>query len=561
MYAPDVKALMESGKSPLSDVMIRMHEDSRALSRRYPVTFSPATCREFAVFYTEWERELNSIDYESLDVAGRVDYHLLIRRISAGRLQVARSRKLHAALAPWVPFAAHIIRLVEARIAFERLDPRETGRILEDVAGSISECRSRLAGVKADAFDAANLKKFLEEIKRHLEGWHKEAHGYDPELTWWIEKPHERVKEFLDAYLKSLSEDIMGEKEGAADAPIVATPMGHDAVVALLANEYICYTPEALFDMAEKELTLCENEMAAVAGQMGYRNDRGGALDHIKSMHGKPGDQPYVVKELADEAIAFLDQRNLVTIPEHARRIWRQTMISPDLQKGSHTFLWGGETIGTSYSHKIFTHEQKLTSMRSNCIPFLKATVHHELIPGHHLMMYMNDRFGTHRRGYGTPFLGEGWPLYWELLLYKLGFASAPEDKYGFLFWRMHRCARIMIVLGFHIGKLSIQDCLDLVIKRVGHDTHAGTSQVRWLVAGDLALYGAAYMLGGLQLLGLRAELVDSGKMTDREFHDRILKVNLMPIYLVRAILTGHALARDEKSGWLFYDRVVESRG
>jgi uncharacterized protein (DUF885 family) len=169
-------------------------------------------------------------------------------------------------------------------------------------------------------------------------------------------------------------------------------------------------------------------------------------------------------------------------------------------------------------------------------------------------MMYMNDRFNTHRKGYGTPFLGEGWPLYWELLLYRLGMAPEPENKYGFLFWRMHRCARIMVVLGFHTGKLSIQDCLDLIIGRVGHDTYAGTSQVRWLIAGDLSLYGASYMLGGLQLLGLRREMVDSGKMTDRAFHDSILKANLMPIYLLRAILTDHPLAKDETSDWHFYD-------
>jgi hypothetical protein len=560
MYAPDISSMISTNKSPLWDVLIRMHEDIRAMSRRYPVAFSPTTRDELDTFYSEWEQEIDSIDYDSLDTNGRVDYHLLTRRISAGRLQCSRDRTLYQELSPWLTFAPDIIRLVEARIGFERLPPREIGCMLNDIAIAIGECKAKLADVKAEDLDAANLKGFLGQLKNHLKSWYKEAYGYDPELSWWIEKPHAQVKESLDAYLKAVTEDIMGDKEGADDPPVVASPMGRDAILTLLANEYICYEPEELFDIAEKELSICEQEMAAVAEEMGYAGDRAGALEHIKGMHRDPGDQPYVAKELADEAIAFLESNDLVTLPEHAKKIWRQMMIAPDLQKGSYTFLWGGETIGTSYSHKILTHEQKLTSMRSNCIPFLKATVHHELIPGHHLMMYMNDRFSTHRRGYGTPFLGEGWPLYWELLLYRMGFATDPETRYGFLFWRMHRCARIMVVLGFHIGKLSIQDCLDLAIKRVGHDEHAGTSQVRWLIAGDLALYGAAYMLGGLQLMGLRAELVDSGKMTDKEFHDGVLKVNLMPIYLVRSILTGHELAKQEKSDWQFYDRVVESR-
>ncbi|MBT3296411.1 MAG: hypothetical protein HN919_15955 [Verrucomicrobia bacterium] len=169
--------------------------------------------------------------------------------------------------------------------------------MLSDMVASLAACTERLADVKADALDAATLKRFVNELKKHLEAWHKEAYGYDPELTWWIETPYEQAKEALEAY--------------------------------------------------------------------------------IKSLHREPGDQPYVAKEIADEAIAFLEEHELVTLPEHAKKIWRQVMISPELQKGS------------------------------NCVPFLKATVHHELIPGHHLMMYMNDRFNTHRKGYGTPFLGD----------------------------------------------------------------------------------------------------------------------------------------------------------
>jgi len=554
LYAPDVKSIMTANRSPLCDVLIRMHEDIRALSRRYPIAFSPTTFAVFDTFYNEWEREIGSIDYDSLDVNGRVDYHLLRRRISADRLAQARNRTLYADLSAWLPFAPDVIRLVEARLALHRLAPREIGGMLSDMVGSLAACTKGLADVKADALDAATLKKFVNQLKKHLKDWHKESCGYDPELTWWIETPYKQAKEALEAYIKTISEDVLGEREGATASPVVARPMGREALLTLLANEYICYTPEALCDMAEKELAICESEMAVIAEEMGFKGDRAGAVAHIKSIHRKPGDQPYVAKEIADEAIAFLEEHELVTLPEHCKKIWRQEMISPELQKGSYTFLWGGETLGTSYSHKVFTHEEKLSSMRSNCVPFLKATVHHELIPGHHLMMYMNDRFNTHRNGYGTPFLGEGWPLYWELLLYRLGMAPEPENKYGCLFWRMHRCARIMVVLGFHSGKLSIQDCLDLVIGRVGHDTYAGTSQVRWLVAGDLTLYGASYMLGGLQLLGLRREMVDSGRMTDRAFHDRILKANLMPIYLLRALLTDHPLTQDETSDWGFYD-------
>ncbi len=66
-------------------------------------------------------------------------------------------------------------------------------------------------------------------------------------------------------------------------------------------------------------------------------------------------------------------------------------------------------------------------------------------------------------------------------------------------------------------------------------------------------LYQAACLLGGLQLFALRKELVDSGKMTNRQFHDAILKENGMPIEPIRANLTKQPLTREYKSNWRFY--------
>ena len=55
------------------------------------------------------------------------------------------------------------------------------------------------------------------------------------------------------------------------------------------------------------------------------------------------------------------------------------------------------------------THEAKMMSMRGNNIHFSRATVHHELIPGHHLQGYMTARHKTYRRLFSTPFSIEGW--------------------------------------------------------------------------------------------------------------------------------------------------------
>jgi hypothetical protein len=61
-------------------------------------------------------------------------------------------------------------------------------------------------------------------------------------------------------------------------------------------------------------------------------------------------------------------------------------------------------------------------------------------------------------------------------------------------------------------------------------------------------------MLGALQFYALHKELVVSGKMTERAFHDAILQENSIPVELIRADLSGQPLTRNYKASWKFYD-------
>jgi uncharacterized protein (DUF885 family) len=62
-------------------------------------------------------------------------------------------------------------------------------------------------------------------------------------------------------------------------------------------------------------------------------------------------------------------------------------------------------------------------------------------------------------------------------------------------------------------------------------------------------------MVGGLQFYQLKQDMVASGKMTERDFHDAILKENSMPVALVRAILTGAEVTKDKPIVWKFYEK------
>jgi len=333
---------------------------------------------------------------------------------------------------------------------------------------------------------------------------------------------------------------------------IIGKPIGREALIRSLQSEFIVYSPEELVAIAEKQFAWCDAEMVKASGAMGFGNNWKAALEKVKNTYVPPGEQPALVNRLAEEAIQFVERNDLVTVPELAKETWRMKMMSPEQQKINPFFL-GGEQIIISYPTQTMEHEEKMMSMRGNNPHFSKATVHHELIPGHHLQVFMMRRHKPYRELFSTPFWIEGWALYWELILWDKGFPGSPEDRIGMLFWRMHRCARIIFSLNYHLGKMTPQQCIDFLVVRVGHERANAEAEVRRSFTGRYGpLYQIAYMVGGLQFYGLRKELVVSGKLTEREFHDRILREGSIPVEIVRAILTGQTVPEDFKTSWRF---------
>jgi uncharacterized protein (DUF885 family) len=140
------------------------------------------------------------------------------------------------------------------------------------------------------------------------------------------------------------------------------------------------------------------------------------------------------------------------------------------------------------------------------------------------------------------------------MLLWDKGFPQSPEDRIGMLFWRMHRCARIIFSLNYHLGQWSPQQCIDFLVDRVGFERANAEGEVRRsFVGGYPPLYQLAYMTGGFQFYALQKELVGSGKMTNKQFHDTVMRMNALPIEMIRAILIDQPLRRDFKTNWRFY--------
>lgn len=546
-----------SPESRLRGLIERYVADRGSLSRFYTVESSPLRRDKMQGLYKTWLAALGKMDFDSLRHDEQVDYLLFKNHLEHELRQSELRAKALAEMSPFIPFAQTIIDFEESRRRLEKIDSAKVAAQLNDLGKQIEQLRKTVE--KADAASVLRKKTVANRavavtnsLRDTLKNWFGFHNGYDPIFTWWNEQPYKVVDQALQSYSAFLREKVVGVKPGDEGA-IIGDPIGREALMSELEYEMIPYTPEDLLAIAEKEFAWCEAEMKKASRELGFGDDWRKALEFVKNKYVEPGKQTEVVKALALEAIDFLEKNQLVTIPELARETWRMEMMSPQRQLVAPFFL-GGETILVAYPTNTMPHEAKMMSMRGNNPHFSKATVHHELIPGHGLQQFMTARYRTYRGVFGTPFWTEGWSLYWEFLLWDMKFPATPEDRIGFLFWRSHRCARIIFSLGFHLEKMTPQQCIDLLVNRVGHELDNATAEVRRSFAGDYGpLYQCAYMLGGLQFYSLHRDLVDSGKMTNRDFHDTILKENRIPVEMVRAILTGQKLTRDHKPGWKFY--------
>lgn len=547
---------MRAESQTLAPIIHRYRADLASLSHVQDVPWGAGRHAALAAFHAGWLARLAELPRQGLGIEDRIDALLFERSLQHEGRQLDFERQRFAQAQRLLPGITDLLALAEARRRLDYADARTSADTLDRVHKALA---ARLAAVQKDGRAAApdstpvlayRAARILDDTRAQLKGWYGFHAGYDPAFTWWNKQPYEALDKLLGDYAAAVREKLAGASDPEA---IVGDPIGREALLADLAHEMIDYTPEELLQLAERELAWCQAEMAKAARELGHSDWRQ-ALEYVKSRHPAPGEQPRLVVELADEAIAFLVERDLVGIPELAKRDWRMTMLSPEYQLQAPFFL-GGQDVWVAYPTDTMPHDKKLMALRGNNRHFSRAVVHHELIPGHHLQYFYNQRYQTQRQLFDTPFWTEGWALYWEFRLWDLGFAQSPEDRIGMLFWRSHRAARILFSLGFHLGRMSPEQAVDLLVERVGHERENARAEVRRSFAGDYGpLYQIAYMIGGLQFQALHREIVGGGRMSERQFHDAILEGGPMPVVMVRARLLGELPASGRPAPWRFYE-------
>lgn len=542
----------------MQDRIVRITADEEDIKTFWAISFSDKRYDSLSSFYTDELESLERAPFDTYDQDGRVDYLLLRGYLNRRIRQLKLEKKRNEDAAPLLPFAPQLVDLWELRQAarIDELESQWVAGVMHDATSKVNDTAALISSDKLKVSKEAAYRALenIDQLVRYLAEFNGFLSGYVPLYDWWVKAPYSALTEDLQSLVPVIQIKLAGMHPDEEDE-IVGEPIGRDGLIVELEAEMIPYTPEELLTIADEKYAWCEKEMKRASAELGYKDDWKAALRHIQGIYVEPGKQPSLVKQLIVEATEYVKHNDLVTVPKTAEQTWRMFMMSPKDQKTNPFFL-GGPSITVSYPTAGMSHEDKLMSMRGNGPHLSHATAFHEMIPGHHLQIFMAQRHRPYRGLFDTPFYVEGWAMYWELVFWDRGdFFASAGDRIGTLFWRMHRCARILFSLKFHLGQLSPQECIDLLVDMVGHERATAEGEVRRSLNGNYSpLYQAGYFLGAMQLHALRQEVLSSKALGEKEFHDRVLKANQMPIELLRALLLKKDLSRDYKTQWRFYD-------
>ena len=548
-------ASLTANATELVQLIQTYQADRGALSRLYTNRLSTEYFNRMESFTQDYLKTLQAQPYATLSEDGKIDYVLFRNYLEKELATLDLDKRDFMQVQSAVTFGKPLEDFVSARRRSKQPDAQALAASWNEVAKAVdARLKALPAASKYDSWQKADLAAQTVESLHKVT---KEAYDFyvefDPSFTWWMPAPWKKLDASLKSYAKGLREHYANSVKDDGSG-IIGKPIGREALEKQLAYEMIAYSPEELIAEAEKQFAWCEKEMLKASNELGFGNDWKAALELVKNTYLPAGAWPQEVTRLGEEAIDLMVKNDWLTVPPLAIETWRTSMISAERQRVSPFFL-GGEVIQIAYPTAEMSHEEKMMSMRGNNPHFSRATVQHELIPGHHLQQFMNQRHMTHRRPFGTPFWTEGWALYWEFVLWDRNFPRDAKDKVGMLFWRMHRAARIIFSLNYHLGKMTPQQCIDLLVNRVGHEPANAEAEVRRSFEGSYGpLYQIAYMIGALEIYALRKEMVDSGKMPEKTFHDLILTQNAMPIEILRARVMGKTLNPSHKASWKFLD-------
>lgn len=340
----------------MRDRITRVREDLINIERFYNIELSNTRKLRLLQYLNEELTDLQKTQFETYDQGGKIDYILLKNYLGQRLRQIDLDAAKNMKIEPLLTFAPKIIVLCESRQSMLPVMGKIAAGDVSQVGEQISDVQKRVeeGSIKIDKTSAYRAAKMIDALHTDFSEWFSFFKGYDPMFSWWVSQPFEQVDRKLLELASLVREKLVGIKLGDTDQ-IIGDPIGYEGLMSAIEAEMIPYTPDELIRIGEIEYEWCEKEMKKASHDLGGSDDWRAALEFVKNIYVEPGKQPQLIHDLAMEAIHYVKQQDLVTVPPIAEETWRMFMMTPEAQKTNPFFL-GGESILVSYPTDTSKH-------------------------------------------------------------------------------------------------------------------------------------------------------------------------------------------------------------
>jgi hypothetical protein len=494
-------------------------------------TFDPREVRRFIIQTKRAQEKLASFIEDSLDIETWVDSKALASDMATQLFfieDLGISRKN-----PTLYVDACTNGLYYLALRRENLweDPDFRAR-LERIPKVLEGARTNLTeptGLQCEvaAASARGFLPFLQDLK-----WHGGRNEADFDAA--IERAVASLQGFA-AYLDSV---------GPSANPDFA--LGYDNLVNLLGLRHMIEdSPEEIVAYAERLLRNAGSRLAAMEAP-----PPPAAVDTARALVMTREDILGLYATEADSALAFLERKDLVTVPEDApvrviaSPAFLRTLVAgyayeppgpfDDLQAG-HLYVPLADSLDAAARIKYAT---AATNRK------LRGVIVHEIYPGHHLQIVAGNRHPSFvRRLQLDTFTAEGWALYCEEMMADAGYYGDQGER-GVLRGVVFRAARAVVDVRLQTGEFTLREAADFMVSQTGLDRDYIESEVR-RYAVDPA-QPMSYIMGKKAVMDLRDRLkqIRGASFDLKEFHDMLLACGPVQPYLVRVCVTSRAIGR-----------------
>jgi len=258
-----------------------------------------------------------------------------------------------------------------------------------------------------------------------------------------------------------------------------------------------------------------------------------------------------IAKEQLQEAIDFVVERNIVTMPEEPVEI----IIMPEFQRGvSVAYLDPPGPLDSDQPAFYavaplpadWTEEQVESFLREYNIYSIQDLTIHEGVPGHYLQLALSNRYPSTLRGilWSGPFV-EGWGVYAEQMMIEAGYQDYdPLMKLINLKWYIRAVTNAIIDSAIHVDGMTRESAMKLMVE--GGFQEEREAAGKWVRAQLTSAQLSTYFVGYQEHLEMRAAMEEAWgeEFTLRRYHDQALSYGSPPVRFVRALMLGDEIPR-----------------